>query len=416
VLLCAPRSHDHWHGEGVLAVLAPGQGAQKPGMLTDWLELPGAESFFRWAGAIADADLLTLGTTGDAEAIKDTAVTQPLVVAMSLFIARELGGLPGPVSHTPHAGRDVVIAGHSVGELTAAALAGVLSVEAAIALTAVRGRAMAAACAQTPTGMSAVLGGEPDEVLAAIEKHGLTPANMNGAGQIVAAGSLDGLEALKTDPPAKARIMPLSVAGAFHTDYMASAREELEGLVGGLRPAQPSRLLLSNADGHAVDTGAEALSRLVSQVTSPVRFDACLATMRELGVTAVLELPPAGALAGLAKREWKGAGIEILALTSPADLDRARALIDAERGRAEAEHLPDWRVVVSPVRGTVSPAEVAEGTRLPAGSPLCRIRSRREEVNVSAAYDGVLAEWLVHDGDLVDAGDPIARLYPEVSA
>jgi malonyl CoA-acyl carrier protein transacylase len=402
--------------KGVLAVLAPGQGAQKPGMLTDWLDLPGAESFFRWAGAIADADLLTLGTTGDAEAIKDTAVTQPLVVAMSLFVARELGGLPGPVSHTPHAGRDVVIAGHSVGELTAAALAGVLSVEAAIALTAVRGRAMAAACAQTPTGMSAVLGGEPDEVLAAIEKHGLTPANMNGAGQIVAAGSLDGLAALKEDPPAKARIMPLSVAGAFHTHYMASAREELERLVGGIRPAEPSRLLLSNADGQAVASGAEALTRLVSQVTSPVRFDSCLATMRELGVTAVLELPPAGALAGLAKREWKGAGIEILALTSPADLDRARELIDAERGRAEAEHLPDWRVVVSPARGTISPAEVAEGSSVPAGSPLGRIRSRREEVNVSAAYDGVLAEWLVHDGDLVDAGDPIARLYPEVSA
>jgi [acyl-carrier-protein] S-malonyltransferase len=400
----------------VLAVLAPGQGAQKPGMLTDWLDLPGAEPFFRWAGAIAGADLLTLGTTGDAEAIKDTAVTQPLVVAMSLFVARELGGLPGPVNHTPHAGRDVVITGHSVGELTAAALAGVLSVEAAIALTAVRGRAMAAACAQTPTGMSAVLGGDPDEILAAIDKHGLTPANMNGAGQIVAAGSLDGLEALKADPPPKARIMPLSVAGAFHTDYMAPARTELEGLVGGLTPADPSRLLLSNADGHAVATGTEVLSRLVSQVTSPVRFDACLATMRELGVTAVLELPPAGALAGLAKREWKGAGIEILALTSPADLDRARELIDAERGRAEAEHLPDWRVVVSPVRGTVSPAEVAEGSRLPAGTPLGLIRSRREEVHVSAGYDGVLAEWLVQEGDLVDAGDPIARLYPEVSA
>jgi [acyl-carrier-protein] S-malonyltransferase len=385
-------------------------------MLTDWLDLPGAEPFFRWAGAIAGADLLTLGTTGDAEAIKDTAVTQPLVVAMSLFVARELGGLPGPVNHTPHAGRDVVITGHSVGELTAAALAGVLSVEAAIALTAVRGRAMAAACAQTPTGMSAVLGGDPDEVLAAIDKHGLTPANMNGAGQIVAAGSLDGLEALKADPPPKARIMPLSVAGAFHTDYMAPARTELEGLIGGLTPADPSRLLLSNADGHAVATGTEVLSRLVSQVTSPVRFDACLATMRELGVTAVLELPPAGALAGLAKREWKGAGIEILALTSPADLDRARELIDAERGRAEAQHLPDWRVVVSPVRGTVSPAEVAEGSRLPAGTPLGLIRSRREEVHVSAGYDGVLAEWLVQEGDLVDAGDPIARLYPEVSA
>ncbi|MGY1827753.1 MULTISPECIES: acyltransferase domain-containing protein [unclassified Blastococcus] len=399
----------------MLAVLAPGQGAQKPGMLTDWLDLPGAEPFFRWAGAIAGADLLSLGTTGDAEAIKDTAVTQPLVVAMSLFVARELGGLPGPVSHTPHTGRDVVIAGHSVGELTAAALAGVLSVEAAIALTAVRGRAMAAACAQTPTGMSAVLGGDPDEVLAALERHGLTPANMNGAGQVVAAGPVDGLAALKAEPPAKARIMPLPVAGAFHTAYMAPAREELEGLVGGLRPADPSRLLLSNADGAAVDSGAGVLARLVSQVTSPVRFDSCLATMRDLGVTAVLELPPAGALAGLAKREWKGAGIEVLAVSSPADLDRARELIAAERGRAEAEHLPDWRMVVAPARGTVSPAEIAEGTHLPAGTPLGCIRGRREEVNVSAGYDGVLAEWLVHDGDLVDAGDPIARLYPEVT-
>ncbi|MGY1661891.1 acyltransferase domain-containing protein [Geodermatophilus sp. SYSU D00705] len=399
----------------MLAVLAPGQGAQKPGMLTDWLELPDAESFFRWAGAIAGADLLELGTTGDAEAIKDTAVTQPLVVAMSLFIARELGGLPGPVTHTPQAGRDVVITGHSVGELTAAALAGVLSVEAAIALTAVRGRAMAAACAQTPTGMSAVLGGDPDEVAAKLAEHGLVAANMNGGGQVVAAGPLDGLAALKADPPAKARIMPLSVAGAFHTEYMASARAELEGLVGGLRPADPSRLLLSNADGTAVPSGAEALARLVSQVTSPVRFDACLDTMRDLGVTAVIELPPAGALAGLAKRQWKGADVEILAVSSPADLDRARELIAAERGRVEAEHLPDWRVVVSPVRGTVSPAEVAEGTRLPAGSPLGLIRSRREEVNVSAGYDGVLAEWLVHEGDLVDAGDPIARLYPEVA-
>jgi [acyl-carrier-protein] S-malonyltransferase len=381
-------------------------------MLSDWLELPGAESFFRWAGEVAGADLLTLGTTGDAEAIKDTAVTQPLVVAMSLFVARELGALPEPGAP---ARDDVVIAGHSVGELTAAALAGVLGVEDAIRLTAARGRAMAAACAQTPTGMSAVLGGDPEEVLAVLEKHGLTPANMNGAGQVVAAGPLDGLEALKNEPPTKARVMPLSVAGAFHTSYMASAREELEGHVAGLRPADPSRVLLSNADGAAVADGAEALSRLVSQVTSPVRFDACLATLRDLGVTAVLELPPAGALAGLAKREWKGTSIEVLALSGPADLDRARELIAAERGRAEGEHAPDWRVVVSPVRGTVSPAEVPEGTHLPAGSPLGCVRSRREEVKVSAGYDGVLAEWLVQDGDLVDAGDPIARLYPEVS-
>jgi [acyl-carrier-protein] S-malonyltransferase len=319
-----PRTQDHWHGEQVLAVLAPGQGAQKPGMLNDWLALPGAESFFRWAGSIADADLLTLGTTGDAEAIKDTAVTQPLVVAMSLFVAGELGALPEPGAP----GRDdLVITGHSVGELTAAALAGVLTVEEAITLTAARGRAMAAACALTPTGMSAVLGGEPADVVAVLAGHGLTPANMNGAGQIVAAGSVEGLAALKAEPPAKARVMPLPVAGAFHTDYMASARRELEGMVAGLQPAEPSRTLLSNADGSAVSSGAEAVSRLVSQVTSPVRFDACLATMRDLGVTAVLELPPAGALAGLAKREWKGADIEILALSSPADLVRARELL-----------------------------------------------------------------------------------------
>src|SRR3954464_8640004 len=301
-------------------------------MLTPWLELPGAEAFFRWAGAIADADLLELGTTGDAEAIKDTAVTQPLVVAMSLFIARELGGLPGPVVHTPQTGRDVVITGHSVGELTAAALAGVLSVEAAIALTAVRGRAMAAACAQTPTGMSAVLGGDPDEVAAALDKKGLVGANLNGGGQVVVAGPVDALAALKADPPTKARIMPLSVAGAFHTRYMAPARAELEGLVGGLQPAARRRLLLSNAGGPPVESGAEALSRLVSQVTSPVRFDACLATMRDLGVTAAIELPPAGALAGLAKREWKGSDVEILAVGSPGDLDRARTLLEDARG------------------------------------------------------------------------------------
>jgi [acyl-carrier-protein] S-malonyltransferase len=296
-------------------------------MLTEWLELPGAEPFFRSAGEIAGADLLTLGTEGDAEAIKDTAVTQPLVVAMSLFVAAELGAVPAP--GTPPRD-DVVITGHSVGELTAAALAGVLSVEEAIALTAVRGRAMAAACAETPTGMSAVLGGDPDDVLAAIEKHGLTPANMNGAGQVVAAGPLDGLAALKAEPPAKARIMPLSVAGAFHTDFMGSARAQLERHVADLRPADPSRRLLSNADGQPVGSGAEVVRRLVSQVTSPVRFDSCLATMRDLGVTAVVELPPAGALAGLVKREWKGSDVEILAVAAPKDLDRARELLGGD--------------------------------------------------------------------------------------
>src|SRR3712207_9457506 len=159
---------------------------------------------------------------------------------------------------------------------------------------------------------------------------GLPPANMNGGGQVVVAGPLEGLAALKTDPPAKARVMPLSVAGAFHTEYMAPARVELEGLVGGLRPAEPSRLLLPNASGAAVTSGPEVLSRLLSQVTSPVRFDACLATLRDLRVTAAVELPPAGALAGLAKREWKGSDVEILALTAPNDLDRARQLLGGQ--------------------------------------------------------------------------------------
>ena len=239
----------------VLAVLAPGQGAQKPGMLTDWLELPGAESFFRWAGAIADADLLTLGTTGDAEAIKDTAVTQPLVVAMSLFVARELGGLPGPVAHSPHAGRDVVIAGHSVGELTAAALAGVLSVEAAIALTAVRGRAMAAACAQTPDrACPPSSGGDPDEVLAAHraarpgpgEHERRRPGRRRRAAR--GAGRAQGRPAGQGADHAAVgrRRLPHRVHGP-------GPRASWRALVGGLRPADPSRLLLSNADGAAVD-------------------------------------------------------------------------------------------------------------------------------------------------------------------
>ena len=242
----------------MLAVLAPGQGAQKPGMLTDWLDLPGAESFFRWAGAIADADLLTLGTTGDAEAIKDTAVTQPLVVAMSLFIARELGGMPGPVAHTPHAGRDVVIAGHSVGELTAAALAGVLSVEAAIALTAVRGRAMAAACAQTPTGMSAVLGGDPDEVLAAhrAARPDARPTGTAPARSSPPARSTGSRRSRPTRRPRPGSCRCRSPAPSTPPTWPRPARSSRASSAAS-GPADPSRLLLSNADGAAVDSGAE---------------------------------------------------------------------------------------------------------------------------------------------------------------
>jgi [acyl-carrier-protein] S-malonyltransferase len=301
----------------VLAVLSPGQGSQKPGFLTPWLDLPGAESRLRWWSALAGVDLIHLGTEAGAEEIKDTARTQPLLVAASLLAAAEL-----PM-------HDVgLVAGHSVGELGAAALAGVLPAEAAIALAGLRGREMAAACALEPTGMSAVLGGDPDEVVAAIEQHGLHPANRNGAGQIVVAGALDALAKFAAEPPARARVVTLQVAGAFHTPYMSPAETALAAVAGGVTVADPVRVLLSNLDGTAVTEGREMLARLVRQVTAPVRWDLCLRTLRELGVTGVIELPPAGTLAGLIKRELKGDGApEIVTLTTPDDLPKARDLI-----------------------------------------------------------------------------------------
>lgn len=368
-------------------------------MLTPWLELPAADAVIGWMSALTGLDLLHLGTEADADEIKDTAVTQPLIVALGLLAAQELD-LDG-------AG---VTVGHSVGELTAAAVAGVLHPDSAVALAAVRGREMAAACGQADTGMSAVLGGDPDDVVRRISECGLTAANRNGAGQIVAAGLRERLERLRTQPPARARVVPLSVAGAFHTEYMASAEKALAEFAGGIQSTDPDRLLLSNADGTAVQSGAEMLDRLVRQVTAPVRFDSCLATMRHLGVTAVLELPPAGTLAGLVKRELKG--IDIVALKTPEDLPAARDLLARHAGTQQAEHTPDWRVIVAPVRGTMQHAGVSAGADVAAGTPLGTVVSKREEVHVSATYDGVLAEWLVEDGDLVDAGDPLARLYP----
>jgi [acyl-carrier-protein] S-malonyltransferase len=220
-----------------------------------------------------------------------------------------------------------VVAGHSVGELTAAALAGVLSAEQALVLVRERGRAMADASAVTPTGMSAVLGGNPEEVAAAIEEHGLTAANRNAAGQVVAAGTLEQLAALAAAPPARTRIVPLQVAGAFHTAHMAPAVDVLAGYARALAPRDPRTRLLSNADGAMVDTGSDAVRRIVHQVSSPVRWDACSETLAELGVTGLLELPPAGTLAGLAKRALPG--VEIVALKSPDDLLAARALVEA---------------------------------------------------------------------------------------
>jgi [acyl-carrier-protein] S-malonyltransferase len=300
----------------VLAVLSPGQGSQKPGFLSPWLDLPDADQRLQTWSEMAGVDLVHLGTRAGAEEIKDTARTQPLLVAAALLAAEQLD-LPDAV----------VVAGHSVGELAASALAGVLSPAAAVTLAGVRGREMAAACALEPTGMSAVLGGDPDDVVATIEKYGLYPANRNGAGQIVAAGAVDGLAELAAAPPAKARVIALSVAGAFHTPYMGPAEQALAAAAEGITPDDPARTILSNLDGAAVTAGPDMLQRLVRQVTAPVRWDLCMRTLRELGVTAVIELPPAGTLAGLIKRELKGEGAPtIVTLNTPDDLPAARDL------------------------------------------------------------------------------------------
>jgi [acyl-carrier-protein] S-malonyltransferase len=307
----------------VIALLAPGQGAQTPGMLAPWLEDPVAEeTIARWSDAIG-LDLRRLGTTADADEIKDTAVTQPLVVASALLAAERLAARLDVPAAAP-------VAGHSVGEFAAAAVAGVLPPDAAVALAAVRGREMAAACALEPTGMSAVLGGKPDDVVTALTGLGLDPANRNGAGQIVAAGLLSGLAALGEAPPEGTRVIALPVAGAFHTRFMAPAEEAMRTHAELVPVNDPVRPLLSNADGAVVTNGAEALRRLVAQVTRPVRWDSCMAALRELGVTAVIELPPAGTLVGLAKRELKGTAT--LALKTPDQLDKAVDMITEHAG------------------------------------------------------------------------------------
>lgn len=308
----------------MIALLAPGQGAQSPGMLGPWLALEGAEDRLAAWSEVAQLDLRRLGTTADAEEIKDTAVTQPLVVALSLLAAEELARRLDLPAEAP-------VAGHSVGELTAAAVAGVLIPDEAVALAAVRGREMAAACALEPTGMSAVLGGDPDEVAAELARLGLDPANRNGAGQVVAAGRLDALAALAEHKPDLTRVKPLPVAGAFHTRFMAPAEEAMARYARQLTATDPSRPLLSNADGEVVSEGVEVLRRLVAQVTKPVRWDCCMANLGALGVTATIELPPAGTLSGLVKRALKGT--ITLALKNPDDLDQAAGLVCDHSGR-----------------------------------------------------------------------------------
>lgn len=302
----------------MLAIVCPGQGSQTPGFLSSWLEMDGAaDRLAAWSEATG-VDLTVHGTTSGEETIKDTAVAQPLIVAAGLLSGHALGVQDLPAD-------EWLAAGHSVGEITATALAGVLPDEQALEFVRIRATGMAEAAAATPTGMSAVLGGDPQEVNDRLNELGLVPANANGGGQTVAAGSLDALAALAEEPPAKARVISLKVAGAFHTPFMETAVPALQEFAAGLEPLDPSVTLLSNRDGQAVSSGREALDRLVSQVTQPVRWDLCMETLQASGVTGILELLPGGTLTGLAKRALRGT--PTLAVKSLDDLDKAREFV-----------------------------------------------------------------------------------------
>ena len=390
----------------MLVIVAPGQGAQSPGFLSPWLEVPGVEERLDWFSAVCGLDLVGHGTTSDADTIKDTAVAQPLLVASGLLAALALFPHPSDAFNVVGA-----VAGHSVGEITAAAGAGVITAEAALVLVRERGRAMATASAATPTGMTAVLGGDPDDVDEALVRHGLTAANRNAAGQVVAAGTLEQLAALAQDPPAKARLRPLSVAGAFHTAHMAPAVEHLAHYARSVTTHDPRTRLISNRDGEVVHDGRDVLSRIVSQVSTPVRWDLCLRTMADLGVTALIEVPPAGTLTAIAKRELPG--VQTLALKTPADLDAARALVAAHATVSTLDDSPTWRLLVAPAKGTFRTSDLPAGTALQPGTTVGTLVTRRESQDVTAPHGGTVVEWLVEDGDPVGPGQPLIRLHPE---
>lgn len=306
----------------MIVLAAPGQGSQTPGFLTPWIDDresgDEARALLAELSEASGVDLVEHGTVSDAETIRDTAVAQPLIVAAGLLTARRLFA---------RVERSLVgaVAGHSVGELTAAALAGVISEADAVSLVTVRARGMAAAAAATPTGMSAVLGGDEDELLAKLEALGLEPANFNGGGQIVVAGALDALTALAEEPPAKARVLALQVAGAFHTRYMASAVEPLREAAAAVPVSDPATPIYTNHDGSRITDGRQYLDLLVNQVASPVRWDKTMESFATAGITGQIELAPAGALTGLAKRGLRG--VPSVAIKTPDDLQAAVDLL-----------------------------------------------------------------------------------------
>lgn len=387
----------------MLVIAAPGQGAQTPGFLSPWLEFPGvAERIGTWSELVS-CDLIKYGTVGDADEIRDTAVAQPLLVAAALAAASVLG-----VATRVHGG---ISAGHSVGELAAGAIGGIVTADDAMRLVGVRARAMAKAAAADSTSMTAVLGGDEAEVLACIERHGLTPANINAAGQIVAAGTLAQLEAFAADPPPRAKLRALSVAGAFHTEHIAPAVEDLQAAAATIAVSDPVLTVLSNRDGAAVRTGEDWLGRIVTQVSAPVRWDKCMRTMRDLGATAFIELPPAGTLVGLARRAMPG--VALLALKSPAELGSAQALLADHAGSHSDSHAPEWRLLVAQQGGTFrAPSDLDPGTSVGGGAELGRIEARRDAHPVVTDFPATIIEWLVEEGDPVNPGQPLVRLQP----
>ena len=394
----------------VLVIVAPGQGAQTPGFLTPWLEDPVFAARFDWLATVAGIDLAHFGTEADAETIRDTKVAQPLLVATGLIAALDL--FPHPADAFSRIG---AVAGHSVGELTAAAGARAITAEQAMVLVRERGNAMADAAAITATGMTAVLGGDREEVLAAVERHGLTAANDNGPGQVVAAGTMEQLAAFAEDPPAKARLIPLSVAGAFHTTHMGPAVDRLSSLARSVSTHDPRTPVISNRDGQVVHDGRDVLRRIVGQIANPVRWDLCMETMSDLGVTGILEMPPAGTLTGIAKRALKG--VETFALKTPDQLDAAREFCDKHGEASMIETTPTWRMVVSPAKGTFHlSSEAVERDALEPGVVIGAVASLRDRIDVSAPHGGSVVEWLVEDGDLVSPGQPLLRLHPEGSS
>ena len=389
----------------MLAIVAPGQGAQTPGFLNPWVESARVRDLLSWWSAVAEVDLIRLGTTADADEIKDTANAQPLIVA---------AGLVGALSLFPHPSdafnKVGVTAGHSVGELTAAAGARAITAESAMVIVRERGKEMAKASALTPTGMSAILGGERTAVLSAISALGLTAANDNGAGQIVAAGDLKALAKLGDNPPDGARVRALSVAGAFHTSYMQPALDRLTMLSRSVTVRDPRTKLLSNKDGAVVHHGREVLDRIVGQISNPVRWDLCMETMVDLGVTAVIEVPPAGTLIGLIKRAMPG--VETLALKTPEDIPAAMDLIARHGKPSSIDVQPTWRLVIAPFSGTFKVIENELGGNLKPGTVVGHVENRREKVDLIAEHGGTIIEFLAEDGDPVSPGQPLVRLHP----